>query len=390
MSTTEQPLATFQVITDTHVRDEADHIHNRHLEQALADIASFSHGSSGIMHVGDVTDRGLPSEYREWQRIWGQYAEKLPEIRFTVGNHDIGAVIWQKPPLVLLGMTEGHVAELLEQDAELEHPVKQTAEESAELIQKLAGNQFMLSGQAGYEGELGSSEGSVDSHVYDSEGGNKEESGRGEVQAEISARTNAETITVAGLWHRRLIDFEAATGMKGSYHDHWIDGYHYIFLGTEQPHPKDCEMSSEQLEWLDEKLAEQAKPDHPIFIFIHQPLMDTVAGSLQAQGWYGVNQDAELKAVLAKYPQAILFSGHTHWQLKAPHTMYDGAGQMPTMFNASSVAYLWTDEDEYLEGSEGLHVEIYKDRVVVKGRDFTAGKWVEGAGYTVRFPVVES
>ncbi|MET1167918.1 metallophosphoesterase, partial [Bacillus velezensis] len=61
--TPEQPIVSFQVITDTHVRDEADHIHNRHLDQALADIATFSQGSSGIMHVGDVTDRGLPSEY---------------------------------------------------------------------------------------------------------------------------------------------------------------------------------------------------------------------------------------------------------------------------------------------------------------------------------------
>ncbi|KAA8784053.1 Icc protein [Paenibacillus sp. 4624] len=389
MSITEQPLATFQVITDTHIRDEADHRHNRHLEQALADIASFSDGSCGIMHVGDVTDRGLPSEYREWQRIWEQYKEKLPEIRFTVGNHDIGAVIWQKPPLVLLEMTEGHVAELLEQDAELEHPVKQTAEESAALIQKLAGNQFVLPGQAGHEGEVGSPDDGVDGHGYDSEDGNTDGSAQGEVQTKIPAGANAETITVAGLWHRRLKDFEAATGMKGSYHDHWINGYHYIFLGTEQPHPKDCEMSSEQLEWLDTKLAEQAVLDHPIFIFIHQPLMDTVAGSLQNQGWYGVNQDAELKAVLAKYPQAILFSGHTHWQLQAPHTMYDGTGQMPTMFNASSVAYLWTDEDEHLEGSEGLHVEIYKDRVVVKGRDFAAGKWIEGAEYTVRYSVLE-
>lgn len=71
--------------------------------------------------------------------------------------------------------------------------------------------------------------------------------------------------------------------------------------------------------------------------------------------------------------------GHTHWQLQAPHTMCDGAGQMPAVFNVSSVAYLWTDEDEHLEGSEGLYVEMYKDRVVVKGRNFTAGKWIEGA-----------
>ncbi|MCP1187388.1 metallophosphoesterase [Paenibacillus sp. 1781tsa1] len=322
--TPEQPIASFQVITDTHVRDEADHIHNRHLDQALADIATFSQGSSGIMHVGDVTDRGLPSEYRELQRIWKQHAESLPDIRYTVGNHDIGAVIWQDPPIVLLEMKEDDVAELLEQE-----------------------------GQDG---------------------------------APISSGVGP--ITVAGLWQRRWSDFEAITGMKGSYHDHWIDGYHYIFLGTEQPHPKDCDMSVKQLEWLDAKLSERAAPDHPIFLFLHQPLMDTVAGSMKEQGWYGVNQDAELKAVLAKYPQAILFSGHTHWQLEAQHTMYDGAGCMPTMFNASSVGYLWTDQDEHLEGSEGLHVEIYKDRVVVKGRDFVAGEWIEGAEFTVRYPSV--
>ncbi|MBB6019588.1 hypothetical protein HNR77_000649 [Paenibacillus sp. JGP012] len=56
------------------------------------------------------------------------------------------------------------------------------------------------------------------------------------------------------------------------------------------------------------------------------------------------------------------------------------------MFNASSTACLWTDSDEHPEGSEGLHVEIYTDRVVVKGRDFTDGKWIEGAEYTVCYP----
>ncbi|WP_340399905.1 metallophosphoesterase family protein [Paenibacillus sp. FSL H8-0079] len=352
----EQPLASFQVITDTHVRDEADHIHNRHLEQALADIATFSEGSSGIMHVGDVTDRGLPSEYRELQRIWKQHAKNLPDIRYTVGNHDIGAVVWQDPPIILLEMKEDEVAKLLEQEADMELVKKQTAAESAALIEQLSGGTYTLSA-APLE----------------------------QVGQDIS--DEAASITVAGLWQRRLSDFEGTTGMRGSYHDHWIDGYHYIFLGTEQPHPKDCDMSAEQLEWLESKLSERATPNQPIFLFLHQPLMDTVAGSLKEQGWYGVNQDVELKAVLAKYPQAILFSGHTHWQLEAQHTMYDGAGHMPTMFNASSVGYLWTDQDEHLEGSEGLHVEIYRDRVVVKGRNFVTSKWIEGAEFTVRYPV---
>ncbi|WP_179031217.1 metallophosphoesterase family protein [Paenibacillus kribbensis] len=322
----EQPLACFQVITDTHVTDRADHIHNRHLEKALADITMYSSGSSGIMHVGDLTDRGLPEEYRQLHRILSIYQESLPEIRYTVGNHDIGDTLWQDPPLDLTTMTEDEVERVLE------HPA------------------------ATAKGEPGST---------------------------------GESILPFTLWEKRLNQFAVATGMKGSYHDHWINGYHYIFLGTEQPHPKNCDMSAEQLEWLATKLSEDASPDRPIFVFLHQPLIDTVAGSMKEQGWYGVNQDAELKAVLSHYPQVFLFSGHTHWQLEAKRTMYDDGDQMPTMFNAASVGYLWTDQDEHLEGSQGLHVDVYHDRVVVKGRDFVTGTWIENAEYVVQLPKIK-
>ncbi|MFE6074771.1 metallophosphoesterase family protein [Paenibacillus sp. NPDC057886] len=323
----EEPIISFQVITDTHVREQADHIHNRHLEKALEDIATYSHGSSGIMHVGDVTDRGLPQEYQELQRILEAQGDSLPQLRYTVGNHDIGAILWGDPPLDLTTMTQQEVGEVL-----------------------------------GHSGDMGQ----IEAHDIEK---------------------SQESISIEELWQKRLNDFTAITGMNGSYHDYWINGYHYIFLGTEQPHPKDCHMSTEQLQWLETKLSEQALPEQPTFVFLHQPLMDTVAGSMKEQGWYGVNQDAALKAVLSRYPQVILFSGHTHWQLQAQRTMYEGSGQMPTMFNASSVAYLWTDEDEHLEGSESLHVDVYRDRVVVKGRDHVKGSWIEGAEYTVHYPV---
>lgn len=337
----EQPIVSFQVITDTHVREQADHIHNRHLEKALEDIATYSHGSSGIMHVGDVTDRGLPQEYQELQRILEAHGDSLPPMRYTVGNHDIGAILWGDPPLNLTTMTEQEVGEVLG------HSEVRGQNQSVR-----------RDGQVDQDGP---------------ESGEIEEPGR--------------FITIDVLWQQRLNDFTAITGMNGSYHDHWIDGYHYIFLGTEMPHPKDCDMSADQLQWLETKLSEQALPEQPIFVFLHQPLMDTVAGSMNEQGWYGVNQDTALKAVLSRYPQVILFSGHTHWQLEAQRTMYEGGGQMPTMFNASSVAYLWTDEDEHLEGSESLHVDVYRDRVIVKGRNHVTGSWIEGAEYTVHYPV---
>ncbi|RJE82802.1 hypothetical protein D3P07_26190 [Paenibacillus sp. 1011MAR3C5] len=117
---------------------------------------------------------------------------------------------------------------------------------------------------------------------------------------------------------------------------------------------------------------------------MHQPLKNTVAGSYEEQQWHGVEEDVGLRAVLAGYPQAILFSGHTHWELEAGHTYYDGVGKLPAMVNAVSTAYLWTDEDQHKDGSQGLFVNVYEDRVVVRGRDFERSDWVESAHDEIR------
>ncbi|MBW5448760.1 metallophosphoesterase [Cohnella sp. CFH 77786] len=189
-----------------------------------------------------------------------------------------------------------------------------------------------------------------------------------------------------GEWSSRLSDFLTATGMTAAYHDHWICGYHFIFLGTEQGLELFCKLSEEQLAWLDAKLGEDASPGKPVFVFLHQPLKDTVAGTVEPHKWYGVTEDEELKRVLSKHRQAILFTGHGHWELGSPLTYYDGAGKLPAMFNAASVAYLWTDEDERKEGSQGYYVEVYADHVRVRGRDFSTGKWVEAAQFRVDDP----
>ena len=188
-----------------------------------------------------------------------------------------------------------------------------------------------------------------------------------------------------GHWESRLALYESYTGMAGPYHDHWIHGFHYIFMGTEQGLPKFCDLSSEQLQWLDHKLGEQSALDKPIFLFLHQPLKNTVAGSLESQEWYGVTQDEELKEILSKYPQTLLFTGHTHWELEVDNTMFSGRREEATMFNCASVAYLWTNEDKHKAGSQGFYIEIYKDKVLVRGRDFQSGTWIETAQYEVLY-----
>lgn len=290
----ETPLLTFQIITDTHVTADPAHEYNRNFERALQDLAVHARGSSGIMHIGDITDHGFPEEYTEVQRILGQYRTALPEIRYTLGNHDVGIGHWQ-PQLAEAGL---------------------------------------------------------------------------------------------GDWESRLGMYTSRMGSPGPYHDHWIGGYHFIFLGTEEGLPIFCSLSEEQLQWLERKLGERpyggpAAAEQPVFLFLHQPLMNTVAGSLEAQEWYGVTQDKELRAILDKFPQTLLFTGHTHWELESEHTMFPGNGETAAMFNAASVAYLWNNEDVHLDGSQGYYIEVYSDKVLVRGRDFTTGTWIESACFEV-------
>lgn len=183
-------------------------------------------------------------------------------------------------------------------------------------------------------------------------------------------------------WDDRRERFLRKTGMKGLYHDHWLEGYHFIFLGTEQGLKDDAYLSDVQLNWFEEKLAEGSDSRKPVFVFLHQPLKDGVAGS---RDWHGVVQDSQMKSILAKYPQTILFTGHSHWELGSARTMY--LSRYGTMLNTASVAYLSTDTEDYKKGSQGYYVEVYGDEVVVRGRDFASGSWLASAEYSVKYPV---
>ncbi|WP_409343013.1 metallophosphoesterase family protein [Paenibacillus sp. MBLB4367] len=191
-----------------------------------------------------------------------------------------------------------------------------------------------------------------------------------------------------GDWSKYSDLFAKYTNMKSSYYDFWIKGYHFIFLGTEKGLKDYSYLSETQLKWLDAKLSENESKDKPVFIFHHQPLKNTVAGAndgyLKSNYWYGVRQDKELKTILAKHPQSILFSGHTHWELGAKDTMYNA--KYATMFNAAATSYLWTDSNTEKAGSQGYFVEVYDDKVLVKGRDFQNDRWIANAQYEVSIP----
>ncbi|MFC5452539.1 metallophosphoesterase family protein [Paenibacillus aestuarii] len=189
--------------------------------------------------------------------------------------------------------------------------------------------------------------------------------------------------------------FLQLTGEHHVFYDREINGYSFIFLGMEhyrQSDPanlEDAYLSKEQLDWLQAKLQLSAKADgqKPIFVFLHQPLPNTVAGTrLCCTNNRAVIQNEELRKIFSQFPQIIFFSGHTHWELKLPETFVRDTF---TMVNSASTEQLWTDNGSGGEvemgpdESQGLYVEVYPDKVKIKGRDFYRQSWIPEAQFEV-------
>ncbi|MFZ7943805.1 fibronectin type III domain-containing protein [Neobacillus sp. 19] len=165
------------------------------------------------------------------------------------------------------------------------------------------------------------------------------------------------------------------------YYDKWIQGYHFITLGGEGfPSSDDhdhANVTDEQYDWLEKTLSEDSDPAKPIFVFLHQAIDNTVYGS---DDWGGGFNNNRLQEILSQYPQVILFSGHSHYLLNHPRTVYQNGF---TMANAGSVAYTYSDSGSHLN-SQGLLVNVFLDKVEIKARDFTTNTWVRT--FTVQLP----
>ena len=180
--------------------------------------------------------------------------------------------------------------------------------------------------------------------------------------------------------------FKEKLGMEGAYYCKDIDGYRFIVLGSESSTVGEGVISSKQLDWFAE-LMEQTDSNKPTFVFLHQPLIDTVSGSLYSkdpkiQYWYGVSDAAErIREILKDHPNSILFTGHTHWTFESLQPVLWGKGSDVNFVNCAAVGYLWNDNDESEGGSEGYFVYVCDDKIILRGREFTENKWCGGAQF---------
>ena len=114
--------------------------------------------------------------------------------------------------------------------------------------------------------------------------------------------------------------YESLSGMDSDFHV-VINGFHFIGLSASKT--QGDHYSEYQRTWLHEQLtaAAAADPQKPIFVTHHEHVKDTVYGSSDVDGW-GIDY---FKDIFAEYPQIIHFSGHSHYPLNDPRSIWQGA-----------------------------------------------------------------
>ncbi|MDF2670339.1 MAG: phosphohydrolase [Paenibacillus sp.] len=178
--------------------------------------------------------------------------------------------------------------------------------------------------------------------------------------------------------------FMRTFGYEKPYHSFKVSNYQVIMLSQEtyvQEKPDVIEgawYSDEQLQWFKETLA-QSKGDRPIFVMIHQPLPAVGVDG----GNHQVIRAKEFREILKPYKNVFVFYGHNHQDFSngKPHYYKETFH----LFNNSSVGRVLNSSNEHKnkDSAQGLYVQVYANKVVIRGREFSTGTWIEEANWTV-------
>lgn len=146
------------------------------------------------------------------------------------------------------------------------------------------------------------------------------------------ASIDLDTVTSRFSTYLSGIDTKLVAGDTNLNTSRTMNGYTFIGVSRDGEDTASAAFDADTLDWLDKELAtaQEANPSKPIFVAIHQPPTNTVSAS-------GTDGTAAYNAVLAKYPQVVLFTSHTHAALEDEHSLYQGDY---TVVNTGAVYYV--------------------------------------------------
>ena len=165
--------------------------------------------------------------------------------------------------------------------------------------------------------------------------------------------------------------FEDEVGQTVNYHTE-VNGFHFIALSPDT-HSLNFHSS---IDWLEEQLAEAAAdaPDNPIFIVAHTNAAGTTPGATSA----------ELGEALENYPQAVVFSGHTHYAVQDERTIYQE--NFTSIDLGASSYYTIVDRNYENKPSTQGQMNMFARLLTVNGNEMEIKRVHVGTGETEKQP----
>lgn len=190
--------------------------------------------------------------------------------------------------------------------------------------------------------------------------------------------------------------FYRFAGRGSVYAEKLFDGIPVLSLGTEKylhyHDPKlwdEVWLSEAQFAWLEDRLRYWSRRRRPVMVVSHHPLPDTVSGSRNALYQHDYVQAERLLALLGRHRDVFFFCGHTHWDLTLSdwyvRRVVPGTANPEgfSVVNTGAVQTGYRDDGKggevAVEGAfnQGLQVEVYRDRVRLRARDFARARWLK-------------
>lgn len=145
-----------------------------------------------------------------------------------------------------------------------------------------------------------------------------------------------------------------------------VEGCYMIFLSSEGSSVNDCIITDEQYSWLEEVLKTAESENATVFVFNHHPVHYLSGDSF-----------TKLADILNKYDNLLYIHGHLHDQLSS-ESFYE-------QYGVKSINLPRSSEVVDYEPGDGIVVEVYENEILVRGRNFIDGEWIDTLEY--RYPL---
>jgi Icc protein len=179
--------------------------------------------------------------------------------------------------------------------------------------------------------------------------------------------------------------FNKFFGYKKPYNEVTLNGYTFLLLSQEtyvQEKPEVGEgawYSDEQLKWLTERLAASYDPVKPMFVMIHQPLPAIGDDG----GTHQLIRAKEFRRILKPYKNVFVLCGHRHMDFQNGTAHY--VKETFHFFHNSSVGRPLNRnfQAETKTKSQGYYVQVYTNKIVFRGREFSNRTFLQEAEWTI-------